>query len=98
MNPSAKPLYEHGFDEETLAELRELRQLRLHLAREQLARFPDTLADMVRRGLIAPENIEADAQELRAELEMRVETMAVRMHDDAGVYFDEIEFYLGFTR
>lgn len=98
MNLAAQPVYEHGFDEDTLEELRGLRVIRLELAEQQLAKFEDTMKQLCERGLVSKEELQAESEQLRQELSDRVQVLTNRMQDSQAIYMDEIEFYLSFTR
>ena len=91
-----RPIYEHGFDDETLEDFQQLRRLRLRIAEQQLANLATTVAELRDQGLLpdAPEDIQELA--VREELLEKIIELKKRMADGAAVFLDEIAFYNDF--
>jgi len=91
-----KPIYEHGFDQETLDDFQQLRRLRLKIAEQQLENLTATVDELRAQGLLpeAPEDIQERAVE--EELQEKIDELKQRMSNDRAVFLDEISFYNDF--
>lgn len=85
---------DHHFDEVTLAEINELRQARLTLARNQLASSAATVNELIKRGLLPEGDRKAYELELKYELQLKIADLEDRAAAANIVHFDEIELYV----
>jgi hypothetical protein len=84
---------EHDFDSETIEELKTLRSIRLALAKKQLKEAEETIDQMIARNLIPANEKREYLNELKIELQTKIDQLRNRECDDGLIYFDEIELY-----
>lgn len=89
---SGTPIYEHGFSDEMLEDLKELRSMRVDLVKKQIADVVQTQQDIMERDLFGSEVVSVD--ELREALLEKLEVLEVRLENPKAIYTDEIEFFL----
>ncbi len=87
---------EHDFHPETIEQLASLRDIRLGLAKKQLANVDATLNELINRGLIECKDMAAMKVELESELLDRIKNLEKRSDTVTSndVYFDELSLYV----
>jgi len=90
---TALPIYEHGFDQETLDDFQELRRLRRAIAAQQLLDIDHTVSELRSNGLLPEAPLEIQKQAVRDELKDKLADLDRRMADPAAIYLDEVDFY-----
>lgn len=95
-NQSTNLIVEHEFHPETVEQLSSLRDIRLGLAKKQLANVDGTLNELISRGLIECKDVEAMRVELKNELLDRIKNLEQRSENLSSndVYFDELSLYV----
>lgn len=86
-------IVEHHLDDETIEQLNTVRDIRLALARKQLAEIDNTMAELISRNLITADDIAEMRQELEQELLEKIAHLEERQGSE-HVYFDELSLYV----
>lgn len=91
---STSVVFEHQFDEELLDQIESMRSVRLNLAVKMLSDLPKTINDLKTRGVTLGHEPTIDEDELRMELEDKIEMLRSRIDTPDVIYADEISFYV----
>lgn len=85
-------------DELTVDTIQTLRDVRLQVAREMLRVVPDTVDEMVKRGLIDNGDRGAQIKNLTKELRDKINSLEKRQPEEDSIYSDELELYLNLIK
>lgn len=91
-SPKNSLIIECELDAGTLEVVRDLRRMRLEIAKKQLADAEDTISELLVRGLIAEGEQNDYRASLRGTLTQKIQELEARNRQDHAVFADEIEF------
>lgn len=86
----ASVVFEHSFDRAMLEQIDTLRTVRLNLAEKMLKDLAHTAAELTGRGL----STQVSTDELRQELQGRIDQLRQRLQRPDVVFADEIDLYV----
>ncbi len=90
----SKLVIEQDFHPQTVAELQILRDIRLALAKKQLAQIDATLDQLVSRNLIREDERHLARKDLEIELIERIHSLEQRDSEMEEIHSDEIALYV----
>lgn len=92
MNMDFSPeVFEHSLDEAILEQIDTLRTIRINIAESMLLNLPVTSKELYNRGILEED---ADAMDLKRELEERIVLLKSRLAEPHIIYVDEIKLYM----
>ncbi len=90
----ANVVFEHGFDEATIAEIETIRSVRLVYAEKMLNNLDSTMRDLHKRGSVDESGRPFSMDTVRKELTERVAFLRDRLEQRNVIFADEIELYV----